>query len=348
MNLKIKLLFEFIHRYKTQIMVGAFFAIFIPVFLIYNLIFHRITIVMNNHSQTILSLKSSIAEVFQEKKIIIKPDDLVIPNLKTSITKDITIKIIRSFPVYVKYNGKTKKVYTIFQSVKKILQLAKIDLKSNFKIKPGFDEEVKPHQQIVITKETCKIEIRTGIIEPPFQYINAHGLVAKNELIYGRPGISQHWWNVFYEDGKETKRIYIKEKIIKEPVSLILLVSNWSNLRSLKIPQSRYICVKIRKMVATAYYPGPECTGKYAVYGLTYTGKKARYGLVAVDPKVIPLGTKLYIEGYGFAEAADIGGAIKGNKIDLCFNTYWEAKVYGRKKIKVCILEDSFLSNTLD
>lgn len=64
---------------------------------------------------------------------------------------------------------------------------------------------------------------------------------------------------------------------------------------------------EMRLMEATAYYPGPECTGKYSVHGKTYNGKKARYGLVAVDPKVIPLGTKLYIEGYGTAEAVDIG-----------------------------------------
>lgn len=96
---------------------------------------------------------------------------------------------------------------------------------------------------------------------------------------------------------------------------------------------------EVRLMEATAYYPGPECTGKYAARGLTYTGKKAGYGFVAVDPNVIPLGTRLYIEGYGEAEAADIGGAIKGNIVDLCFETYQEAVNYGRKRIKVYLLE---------
>ncbi|TCL60274.1 3D (Asp-Asp-Asp) domain-containing protein [Hydrogenispora ethanolica] len=91
-------------------------------------------------------------------------------------------------------------------------------------------------------------------------------------------------------------------------------------------------------MEATAYYPGPECTGKYST-GFTFTGKKATRGIVAVDPRVIALGTMLYIEGYGHAEAADIGGAIRGNRIDLCFVTYREAKNYGRKNVKVYILE---------
>ncbi len=57
-----------------------------------------------------------------------------------------------------------------------------------------------------------------------------------------------------------------------------------------------------------------------------------------VDDRVIPMGTRLYIPGYGFAVAADRGSAIKGNRIDLCFNTYAEAKRWGRRKIKVYLL----------
>ena len=95
----------------------------------------------------------------------------------------------------------------------------------------------------------------------------------------------------------------------------------------------------VKEMEATAYYPGPECTGQYAVNGLTFTGKKAGYGIAAVDPAVIPLGSKLYVAGYGFAAAEDIGGLIKGAKIDLCFETFREAVNYGRQRVQVYILE---------
>jgi 3D (Asp-Asp-Asp) domain-containing protein len=54
---------------------------------------------------------------------------------------------------------------------------------------------------------------------------------------------------------------------------------------------------------------------------------------------VIKLGTYVYVEGYGFAIAADTGGAIKGNRIDLCFNSRREALNFGRKTVKVHILE---------
>jgi 3D (Asp-Asp-Asp) domain-containing protein len=61
-------------------------------------------------------------------------------------------------------------------------------------------------------------------------------------------------------------------------------------------------------------------------------------GVVAVDPRFIPLGTRLYIENYGYAIAGDTGGAIKGNRIDLAFNSHHEAEAIGRRNVRVMIL----------
>jgi len=92
--------------------------------------------------------------------------------------------------------------------------------------------------------------------------------------------------------------------------------------------------------VATAYAPGPHDNGKWG--NLTHIGTQVRPGVIAVDPKVIPLGSKLYIEFpdgrsmYGVAE--DTGGAIKGNRIDIAMWTVAEAYDFGIKNIKVRIL----------
>ena len=81
-------------------------------------------------------------------------------------------------------------------------------------------------------------------------------------------------------------------------------------------------------------------------YGITASGMKAARGIVAVDPRVIPLGTKLYIESldgsadYGYAIAGDTGGAIKGNRVDLFMDTKAEALQWGRRSVKVYILAD--------
>ena len=93
---------------------------------------------------------------------------------------------------------------------------------------------------------------------------------------------------------------------------------------------------KVLTMNATAYTNDPSENGGY---GTTRLGTPLRYGVVAVDPKVIPLGTKLYTEGYGYAVAEDTGGAIKGNRIDLCFTSRAQADNFGRRNVKVYILK---------
>lgn len=81
----------------------------------------------------------------------------------------------------------------------------------------------------------------------------------------------------------------------------------------------------------SAYDPG---NGHY-----TSRGSFLHKGLVAVDPNVIPLGTRLYVSGYGYAIADDIGGAIKGNKIDLAYDSHSEAIQFGRRNVTVYILD---------
>ena len=91
--------------------------------------------------------------------------------------------------------------------------------------------------------------------------------------------------------------------------------------------------VAVMEMEATAYLP-TDGDG----YGITATGIPATYGVAAVDPYVIPLGSRLYIPGYGEAIAADTGGAIYGNRIDLCMESYSECMNFGRRYVTVYVL----------
>ena len=72
----------------------------------------------------------------------------------------------------------------------------------------------------------------------------------------------------------------------------------------------------------------------------TYTVLPAGHGVVAVDPDFIPLGTKLWIPGYGTAIAADIGTAVVGNIVDLCMDTYEESLDWGRQDVDIYVLEE--------
>lgn len=87
-------------------------------------------------------------------------------------------------------------------------------------------------------------------------------------------------------------------------------------------------------VIASAYTAQDDGTSSY-----TYRGNLVQKGTVAVDPSVIPLGTRLYIPGYGYAIADDIGGAIKGNKIDLAFGSRSEALQFGVQRLTIYILD---------
>ena len=97
---------------------------------------------------------------------------------------------------------------------------------------------------------------------------------------------------------------------------------------------------KFFMMTATAYYPGPESCHPFDD-GLTAIGDKAGKGSIAIDDKNGPLkmGQMVYIEGYGIGKCNDRGSAIKDWKIDLCFDTIEEAQEWGRKLVKVYLIE---------
>jgi 3D (Asp-Asp-Asp) domain-containing protein len=110
--------------------------------------------------------------------------------------------------------------------------------------------------------------------------------------------------------------------------------NSWKLAAVGKVPQNTYLVMK-----ATAYDPGIRGCDGCGSSGLTAVGIKAGRGIAAVDPRVIPLGTELYIPGYGYALAADTGGAIQGDRIDLCYNRYRHAIDFGVRTIKVYILD---------
>jgi len=148
----------------------------------------------------------------------------------------------------------------------------------------------------------------------------------------GQNGKVVSTYRLIEDDGKVVGKELIKTERV-EPTPEIVHVGRQGFTTS----RSSFDRSKVMTMHASAYDPSAG-RGSRATFR-TATGLRAQYGVVAVDPRVIPLGTHLYVEGYGFAKAADTGGAIKGNRIDLCYNSYGEAIRFGRKSVRVHILK---------
>ena len=193
---------------------------------------------------------------------------------------------------------------------------------------------VQPGQpQIYTVKET-----RTQVIEPRSIIQMSHNVAPGHTKLAhdGTPGILVKTYNVTYKDGKPIKYQLISQKVVKAPVNRILLAGIATReARALPSRSGMYSRVRELDMIATGYSPYEgSSTGRCA------TGMRAGYGVVAVDPRVIPLGSRLYIEGYGYAIAGDTGGAIRHNRIDLGMNSYRQAYHVGRRRVHVYVLSE--------
>lgn len=134
-----------------------------------------------------------------------------------------------------------------------------------------------------------------------------------------------------YKNGQQSQRKKIAERVTPPRQAVVL-----AGTRGMLASRGHFAGRRVLDMIATGYGPGARCNGRWA--NRTASGMRPGYGVVAVDPRLIRLGTRLYIEGYGNAIAGDTGGAIKGARIDLGYNTYREAVRVGRKRVKVLIL----------
>jgi 3D (Asp-Asp-Asp) domain-containing protein len=142
-----------------------------------------------------------------------------------------------------------------------------------------------------------------------------------------------------------SQAITIQNEVIEAPKPAKVLAQGYQFIPNLETDLSKYSAVEV---VATGYSAGKESTGKtpdHPEYGITFSGIKVirdnkALSTIAADPKVFPLGTLLFIPGYGYGVVADTGSAIKGNKIDLFFNSKDEVyKEWGKKQVKVFVVK---------
>ena len=167
----------------------------------------------------------------------------------------------------------------------------------------------------------------------------------KNVIQDGSEGTKEYVYERIYENTNLLSRDLDKIEYT-EPVDEIIEVG--TKKREVATSRGGFRYSKEIVLTATAYDLSYESTGKNPgdpYYGITASGTKARPGTAAVDPNVIPLGTKLYIAStdgspdYGFATAEDTGGAIKGNRIDLFMEDSKDCYNFGIRPVKVYILD---------
>jgi 3D (Asp-Asp-Asp) domain-containing protein len=153
----------------------------------------------------------------------------------------------------------------------------------------------------------------------------------------GRPGARRVRIHARWRGWRVIEWTELSSTTLREPVKEVRLAGMEGRPNAITAPRLTRV-VRSYRMLATAYDAGP-LDNSFEHAGTTKLGWRTRRGIVAVDPSVIPLRSLLYVEGYGLAWAGDIGGAIKGKRIDLCFNTTDEAVKWGRRTVGVYVLQ---------
>ena len=163
-----------------------------------------------------------------------------------------------------------------------------------------------------------------------------------NVIREGVEGEKSVTYKVKYQNGKEVSREMVSETLLNAPVDKIVEYGDTDAKASTASDDTSFSYKYVIECKATAYDLSPEENGGYA--GQSATGVPLDKGVIAVDPRVIPLGSRVYIEAldgswsYGYAVAADTGGAIKGKRVDLCYRTQKECIQFGVRPCRVYVL----------
>lgn len=307
-------------------------------------------------SKIVTAKNKSSVEIIRQAGFALSDNDVYSVNSPENSVKE--IEIIRAFDMKVIDGGEEKTVSAVSGTVAEALENAGIALPSGEdQINVGLNAEVEENMTIRIDRVKYVTDTKTKVI--------SYKTVTKKDasLDSGKTKVSVEGVNG--EKKITTTRKYVNgklkdtkstEKVTKKAVNKVVLKGTKKKQSAQKAP-AKTMTASVNTSGKTVTVNGREIsyskvlTGTGTAYtarrgARTATGKAVKVGLVAVDPRKIPYGTKLYIVSadgrynYGYAVAADTGGALRSGRVlvDLFYNTERECINFGRRQIKVYVL----------
>ncbi|QHA90043.1 G5 and 3D domain-containing protein [Bacillus sp. N1-1] len=333
----------------------------------------QVTLSVNGNDQQVWSTQETVKGFLENQNIELKEHDEMSVSLDDELKEDMTIAVDEAFKVAVNDGGKQNDIWTTSTTVAGFLEQQNIQLGELDRVEPGKNENVKANSEINV----IRVEKVTDVVEEPIDYAtikkNDSSMQKGTEKVVedGQEGKQEKHYEVVLENGKEISRELKKTDVVKESSDKIVAVGTQvimqtavktssdssTPTKSTKSSSSKPEPAddakksepkaksepagkagKVLNVSTTAYTA--NCTG---CSGITSTGFNLKSNpnakVIAVDPSVIPLGSKVFVEGYGTAIAADTGGAIKGNKIDVFFSSKSQAYAWGNKTVQITILD---------
>lgn len=298
---------------------------------------HTVTVTAWDRIVRLETSSRTVGDALREANVVLGPHDYCLPGPEAPLTQGLDIKVVRASLAFIYDGGKVHSIVTAKHTVDELLSQASIQVGADDTVIPALAEPVPADGRVRVVRVTYSQVVEEETVPYTIERRNDTSLEAGLVRVYkhGTEGLAQVTFNVRYEDGVEVSRQQVSREQVREPSPQVLLVGT---LQEVTRGADNIRFERAVEAVATAYCPCTKCCGPYAK-GVTSSGLPAERGAIAVDPRVIPLGSRVYVDGYGFAVAADTGSAIKGNRVDVCFSSHEEALRWGRKQVKVYVIE---------
>jgi 3D (Asp-Asp-Asp) domain-containing protein len=283
-----------------------------------------------------VSSAPTVGAFLRERGIVPGPRDYVHPGIDTPLVDNIVVEYSPAVPVKFITKSGSRTIITTAPDVGAFIEEQHVQLGPHDVVKPALDDPTFPYATIRIANILkWSAMVKSRLAQHTIRKIDFSLAPGKQRVVQrGTPGLAVSTVAFTQTDGVITKRV-VNTRVIRKPHVRIIAegVGAADSIEAFVrhgLEKTSFIASNALEMIATAYTAG--CGG---CSGYTAIGYRAGHGIVAVDPHVIPLGTKLYIPGYGFAIAGDTGGAIVGRRIDLGFDSFADAMAFGKRVVKV-------------
>ena len=317
---------------KTQFYIAALIAAILGLACITGFVWARksITLVVDGSSKSVTTDRADVASLLSEAGVRVSAGDLVSPSAASPVDDHAVVVVRHVVPVTLVHNGRSMSLEVLGRTVADALIMAGLDPTGGIKTDPAVDTTLVPG--MTVTASDVFIRVSEDEVTLPYETVvqgDPRLPTGKRVVVTkGAEGSAVRVWQVLVTGDSEGKRTLRAETIIAPPVAEVVRIGTKNSFRQVVAatggagsPRSYAPPVSGRTILVEATSYTPYACGvdaDWIAWRRAKFGAPDGWGVVAVDRRVIPLGTRLFVEGYGYAVAGDTGSAIKGNKIDVC------------------------------
>lgn len=311
----------------------------------------KFVIAVDGEEKEVWTTEEKVADILADADVTVTEHDKLSVGLDEQLAEGQAISIDKAFGiVLVDGSKKEQKIWSTKQTVADVLKQNNVKLNEFDRLNTKETALVAPGSKVAITRVEKKVDTVQEEVDFAVEQKNDANLAKGEQKVVaeGAKGTIERTYEVVTENGKIVAKNLQKENVTKEPTKKVVAIG------TKEAPKAAPVTVS-RGATSTNDTSGAPASGRefyveataYTAYcdgcsGITATGIDIRSNpgikVIAVDPNVIPLGSRVWVEGYGYAIAGDTGGVIKGNIIDLLVSSKEEAANWGRRQVRIKVL----------